>query len=768
MRFHCQLPRRGTLLPLAAGVAVLAVLPLPSPAGGLDDDYRLHPRREGAWTLPAAAAPRGTVTIRYAIGGAYSCAIVSGSDNADGLYLFDGDDVQVGHSNAAPFRSVTTTDDPDCLWVGGVDAVHLVDVSDPANPQVVDTVALPGAGDVGRVSCKGDLLLADGVSGKFRLTLAGPCGPVDLVDPIPGVPSAVTRSDLGGGFAGFITPNSLTTVNLAVDPIAPVTISVPGTTYDVAMDDGGNVVLAGTYGVKTFTISSSGAPIPTGDHGGIPNLRDVTNAGSLNRLLLRDAGDDIHLVDVQPGPVLARTATVSGPAGGSGLASNSAFTLVPFVDGFTGDVGMTRIGHGDRHSPAPHQILTDTFVPRTVRRLDDVVLVLDSGVGLRIYDGAVPANLADISADSVVAASDIDLFRMPSDLRGSGDFRDLAFVGTLLDLRIVEFTDPANPVETGVLGGSSSRVACAPDGGLAVRSDSSPGFRVVDVTDPAAPFDRGSVSLPNAADDLVVDGSRVLVASFNRTARFDVSDPDAPVLEHATPYTGVRGIALAGTPDQAYLGIPGTGGRIIRYDFAAQTELSSIDVGANTLEVSMGAPAGAGGPEIVYAAEYLGGSIFVIDWTDPADPMLLGEYTEPGFRPGGLALHGGTLIAADNSFPGRIVVLPAQAADSPDTGAPLAYVPAAAGMLAGGAPNPFTASTTLELTLPRRGDVRLSVHDLQGRRVRTLLSGPVRPGRHAVAWDGRDGDGAKVASGVYFVRLEAQGRVERRKLTVLR
>ncbi len=765
-----NLRRRGGIAALI--LAALAAAPLPSRGGSLADDYRLHPRTEGQWTLPGTAALRGAGNVDWVARDDYAFGTIDGDGESDGFYVI-GEDGQVGFTSAAPFRSVTTSDDPDCVWVGGVDAVYRMDVSDPEDPQIAETIPLPGAGDVRRVACEGSLLLANGTNGRFRVVLVGPCGPAGAVDAIPGVPGGAIISDIGGSFAAFVGPNSLTTVNLAEDPMAPVTISVPGTTHDVVVDFGGNVVLAGSYGAKTYTINGAGAPIPTADYPGFPNLRNVAHRGNPNRLAFRNASNDIHLVDVdQPGPGLTRMATVSGPGGGSGLSSSSGITIVPFVDVVPGSVGVTRIGHGDSRSPSPHQILTDLFIPRVVHRIGNVVIVIHAGGGggVEFLDATDPVNLTSFgTADSVAAPNDLDLFRWPSDLRTGPDFRDFALVGTLLDLRVVEFTDPTNPAAVGVLAGSSSRVACTPDGSLAVRTDNTPGFRVVDLSDPASPFDRGTVSLPNAADDLLLDGTRAIVASFNQTARFDLSDPDAPVLEHATPYTGVRGVALAGVPDQAYLGIPDAGGRVVRYDFAAQAELSSVNVGANTLAVTTGTSAAAdGAAEIVYAAEYLGGSIFVIDWTDPADPVLLGEYTEPGLRPSGLAPNGETLIAADNAFPGRVLVLPAQGPTLPGTSAPVAFEAASTVTLAGGAPNPFATSTTLELTLARRGNVRLTVHDLHGRRVRTLASESLPAGRHALAWDGHDAGGTRVASGVYFVRLEAQGRVERRKVTMLR
>ena len=81
------------------------------------------------------------------------------------------------------------------------------------------------------------------------------------------------------------------------------------------------------------------------------------------------------------------------------------------------------------------------------------------------------------------------------------------------------------------------------------------------------------------------------------------------------------------------------------------------------------------------------------------------------------------------------------------------------------APNPFRHGTDLTFALPpgvRSG--RLSVVDASGRLVRAFLADA--SGR--VVWDGRDGAGRRVASGVYFYRLEAGDRAETRKVTRIR
>jgi len=75
--------------------------------------------------------------------------------------------------------------------------------------------------------------------------------------------------------------------------------------------------------------------------------------------------------------------------------------------------------------------------------------------------------------------------------------------------------------------------------------------------------------------------------------------------------------------------------------------------------------------------------------------------------------------------------------------------------LVGNAPNPFNPETAIAYDVPRESPVRIRVFDLAGRVVATLIEGVVSPGHHTATWNGRTGSGSAVASGKYFVRMEA-------------
>jgi glycosidase len=83
-------------------------------------------------------------------------------------------------------------------------------------------------------------------------------------------------------------------------------------------------------------------------------------------------------------------------------------------------------------------------------------------------------------------------------------------------------------------------------------------------------------------------------------------------------------------------------------------------------------------------------------------------------------------------------------------------------------PNPFDASTTIRYTVSETTQVRLAVYDLAGREVARLHEGSVAAGTHTVHWSGRDDRRRRLGSGVYFVRLQADGRTRVQKAILSR
>lgn len=176
------------------------------------------------------------------------------------------------------------------------------------------------------------------------------------------------------------------------------------------------------------------------------------------------------------------------------------------------------------------------------------------------------------------------------------------------------------------------------------------------------------------------------------------------------------------------------------------------------------------------AAAYEGGAVRV-RWevSDDSSPLGYDVYR----------MHGGRDIRVADNLPPRTI----EFVDKVD--APGRYVYSVAAVEPGGAetrsrgvtvdvaphreftlgnhPSPFNESTTIEFTVSEEGRVTLDVFGVDGRFVRRLVDSPRGAGvQHRASWDGRDNDGKRVATGVYFYKVTSGGRTLVRKTVLIR
>jgi uncharacterized delta-60 repeat protein len=83
-------------------------------------------------------------------------------------------------------------------------------------------------------------------------------------------------------------------------------------------------------------------------------------------------------------------------------------------------------------------------------------------------------------------------------------------------------------------------------------------------------------------------------------------------------------------------------------------------------------------------------------------------------------------------------------------------------------PNPFSSYTAIRYSLPSECNVSLSIYDISGKLVKTLINETMNAGVYTMSWNGTDNDGRKVGQGIYFYVLKTAGEKMQKKMLMLR
>jgi len=83
-------------------------------------------------------------------------------------------------------------------------------------------------------------------------------------------------------------------------------------------------------------------------------------------------------------------------------------------------------------------------------------------------------------------------------------------------------------------------------------------------------------------------------------------------------------------------------------------------------------------------------------------------------------------------------------------------------------PNPFNPETEIRFQLTKAGWASLEIFRITGQRVACLHEGILDEGNHSFRWDGCDGDGYDVSSGIYLYRLHTADQETSQKMTLIK
>jgi hypothetical protein len=302
-----------------------------------------------------------------------------------------------------------------------------------------------------------------------------------------------------------------------------------------------------------------------------------------------------------------------------------------------------------------------------------------------------------------------------------------------------------------------------------------------------SPIDMGYHYPSNRGPDLVDEPDTLVAENEYLTFTLEANDPDGDSMAFSSPDlpSGATLDEVSGlfewTPDYAQAGLHTI--TFIAADFATPAMADTEQTDITVLDVNR-SPDLLDQPDTTVAEEeYLTFTLVADDpdgdsvaYSSPDLPAgaTLGEatgvfeWTPTGLQSG---LYTVMFIATDFGVPALadteqtdITVTDAVGVDDGDEELRIPRTR----YLAQNRPNPFRSSTTIQFGLVAPTHVRLAIYDVRGALVRRLAHGELPAGHHGAAWDGRDGQGHCVGSGIYFCRLEAGDITETRRMVILR
>jgi len=703
------------------------------------------------------------------------------------------------------------------------DGLQVLDIADPLTATDVVTM---GTGSVANVFCYGSrFYLACGLDGLQVYDHNSFLAPPTLAatyDPAGGVCLDV---QLIGGYLLLASGAAGVTV-LDIDALegpAVTTVDVPGAR---SIDPWGTVawVAAATSGLYALDITAPEAPVvldsvATGGNcdavkatadavyvaDGYAGLTvydpatpdDFALRGAFDTTGFTDAvvavGDVLYAADGPGGVCVFNVTNPADPAlttsepafdDANGVASDGDGTLYVACN----TRGIVSLDISDPHAPAYLGNLDPvlgTF--NDLQLVGDLLYAAAGWPGLAIIDVTDPTAMTEVGSADVPNGVDVAV---------TGE---LAFVACLGDgVYRVHVLDPAAPVELNSYDSAGTAYGVKANGNLVFIADGTNGLVVVDFLGTGGVAEQiAHLDTPGTAYDVEYNHPWVYIADGSGGLRIVNygADPDNPV-EVGHLDLPVDPVSVEYGDDVAYLACASGGVYLVDVNVPESPFLLGwYDTGGSAQDVAYTQPYawvaddadGVWG--VIYNAYmpvHLSGLVAArmglgaaIEWTvsapDPASRFRVWRETRDGGResvsgfiaadrlsyrfvddapPAGATRYWLEEQTANGSIWHGPVMLPANVR-------PVDLGPTAR-------PNPFNPQTTVMFVAVRDEHTRLSVYDLCGRRVATLLDGVVAAGEHRVNWDGRTDAGRDAAAGTYLLRLETVERAESRKISLVR
>lgn len=295
-------------------------------------------------------------------------------------------------------------------------------------------------------------------------------------------------------------------------------------------------------------------------------------------------------------------------------------------------------------------------------------------------------------------------------------------------------------------------------------------LRIVDITDPDDPVQIGLYPLTLAyAHKVMVAGSVVLAARGDRVEMIDMADRTAPVFLDIL-FMEDFSIRIFAGESHLYSLHRGSNNTLFGSEYLSTWDIS--DPQNPVLTDQRGVP---NSDDLVLVGNwaYQKGSGMILDLSDPAHPAPAGNFSLPNPSVSQLtevvASREYIVTGYFGNYPGGFVHYLAAHQGTGQISGVADEIPAVGPNLALQAvPNPFNPRVELRFNLRQASFTQLKIYDLRGRLVADLGSGLREAGPHSVIWEGKNPRGENLPSGVYLARLKTTNGSDSQKILLAR
>jgi hypothetical protein len=281
---------------------------------------------------------------------------------------------------------------------------------------------------------------------------------------------------------------------------------------------------------------------------------------------------------------------------------------------YVGDInGLMVMDISNPASPTPvSRTLSSIHYVPDVTVAGNLAYVTAGTDGLRVVEISDPANPLEIGFHDTLGQAEDTVI--------SGNYAYVADLGS--GLRVVDVSNPSSPVEVGAFSGWTNTYGVAVSGNYAFLADAAFGLIAVDVSNPVDPFEVDSLSMISQTMDVAVSGNYAYTANDSAGLRVvDISDP-ANMVEVGFYDTPGYAFEVTISGSYAYVADSEGGLRVIDISNAANpVEIGFYDAPEWALQVDVSG-------DYAYVADELAG-LWVVNVSNPAAPVPAGAYLIP-------------------------------------------------------------------------------------------------------------------------------------------